>query len=131
MGKRHNRKRTRSRPRHRDGSKAHSQPHMRTLSSDTTSSSLSSMSISSTNLPPPVNFLPYNVVAAAPPNHWHQTYSAWQVRARYEQERERALERHRVRFFGGEVGDDTSLIEPMLKVVTDLFDGMTDFEDPC
>ena len=67
----------------------------------------------------------------APANHWHQTYSAWQDRRlQYEQQREYALEAQRVRFFGGEAGDDTSLLEPMLKVVTDLFDGNTDFEDP-
>ena len=63
-------------------------------------------------------------------NHWHQTYSAWQNRLQYEQERQKALEAQRVRFFGGEAGDDISLLEPMLKVVTDLFDGMIDFEDP-
>ena len=40
------------------------------------------------------------------------------------------MEAQRVRFFGGEAGDDISLLEPMLKVVTDLFDGNTDFEDP-
>lgn len=69
-------------------------------------------------------------IANMPSDHWHQTYSAWQNRLRYEQEKERALEAQRLRFFGGEAGDETSLLEPMLKVVTDLFDGMTDYEDP-
>ena len=44
--------------------------------------------------------------------------------------REKALEAQRVRFFGGEAGEDISLLEPMLKVVTDLFGGGTDYEDP-
>lgn len=125
MSKRHNRKRTRSRPRHRDGGKAHSN-HVRTLSLDTESSfssTASSISSQSHN--------PQFPIATAPANHWHQTYSAWQDRRlQYEQEREKVLEAQRVRFFGGEAGDDMSLLEPMLKVVTDLFDGNTDFEDP-
>ncbi|KAK3209122.1 hypothetical protein GRF29_69g843420 [Pseudopithomyces chartarum] len=108
MSKRHNRKRTRSRPRHRDGGKAHSN-HVRTLS------------------PQHLHY----PISTASANHWHQTYSAWQDRRlQYEQERDTALEAQRVRFFGGEAGDDISLLEPMLKVVTDLFDGNTDFEDP-
>ena len=40
------------------------------------------------------------------------------------------MEAQRVRFFGGEVGDEVSLLEPMLRVVTDLFDGDIDYEDP-
>jgi hypothetical protein len=40
------------------------------------------------------------------------------------------MEAHRLRIFGGEAGDEISLLEPMLRVVTDLFDGMTDYEDP-
>jgi hypothetical protein len=64
--------------------------------------------------------------ANAPPHYWHQTYTAWQDRIRQEQERERI----EMRFFGGEVGDEISLIKPMLKVVTDLFDGKDDYEDP-
>lgn len=40
------------------------------------------------------------------------------------------MEAQRLRFFGGEAGDEVSLLAPMLKVVTDLFDGMTDYEDP-
>jgi hypothetical protein len=53
-------------------------------------------------------------------------YSAWQDR----QETERIKEAQRLRFFGGEVDDEHSLLMPMLKVVTDLFDGETDYEDP-
>jgi len=113
MSKRHNRKRTRSRPRHRDGGKAHS-----TFSLDSNASGSSNSS-----------FQPFPL-ANAPPDHWHQTYTAWQDRLRGEQERERVREAQRLRFFGGEVGDEVSLLEPMLKVVTDLFDGMTDYEDP-
>jgi hypothetical protein len=58
-------------------------------------------------------------------------YSAWQKREqlrRYEQEQH--LEAHRLRFYGGEPGDETSLFEPMLRVVTDLFDGDIDYQDP-
>lgn len=65
-----------------------------------------------------------------PANHWHQTYFAWQDRLRSEQEREREVEAQRLRIFGGEPGDEVTLLEPMLKVVTDLFDGFTDYEDP-
>lgn len=124
MSKRHNRKRTRSRPRHRDGGKAQSN-HVRTLSVDTHSS----FSSTSNSFPQSQNL--NSSIVTAPANHWHQTYLAWQDRRiQYEQQRERALEAQRVRFFGGEAGDDNSLLEPMLKVVTDLFDGHTDFEDP-
>ena len=124
MSKRHNRKRTRSRPRHRDGGKAHSN-HVRTLSVDTNSS----FSSTNSSFPQPQHL--HYPISTASANHWHQTYSAWQDRRlQYEQERDTALEAQRVRFFGGEAGDDISLLEPMLKVVTDLFDGNTDFEDP-
>lgn len=118
MSKRHNRKRTRSRPRHRDAGRARSN-HIRTLSMDTNASYSSTTS----------NFQPLHFpIANQPANHWHQTYSAWQNRLQYEQEQ--ALEAQRLRIFGGEVGDEVSLLEPMLKVVTDLFDGNTDYEDP-
>lgn len=69
-------------------------------------------------------------MASLPADHWHETYYAWQNRLRYEQERHQSLEIQRLRVFGGEPGDDVSLLEPMLRVVTDLFDGMTDYEDP-
>jgi len=65
-----------------------------------------------------------------PANHWHDTYTAWQNRLRFEQVRQQDLEKQRLRVFGGEPGDDVSLLEPMLRVVTDLFDGFTDYEDP-
>ncbi|KAF1954734.1 hypothetical protein CC80DRAFT_505996 [Byssothecium circinans] len=123
MSKRHNRKRTRSRPRHRDGGKAHSTNRVRTESVDTNSSFASTHSF-------PMPQMQHFPIANASSAHWHQTYTAWQNRLRYEQERERALEAQRLRIFGGEAGDESSLMEPMLKVVTDLFDGMTDYEDP-
>ncbi|KAF2194436.1 hypothetical protein K469DRAFT_547728 [Zopfia rhizophila CBS 207.26] len=116
MSKRHNRKRTRSRPRHRDAGKARSN-HIRTSSVDTNSSYSTTYS---TFQPPPFPLVNRSA------NHWHQTYSAWQDRIRYEQ----ALEDQNLRLFGGEVGDEVSLFEPMLKVVTDLFDGNIDYEDP-
>ena len=74
--------------------------------------------------------LPSLPVTHFPPDHWRQTYTAWQNRLQFEHHRQRALEVQRLRIFGGEAGDESSLIEPMLKVVTDLFDGMTDYEDP-
>lgn len=63
-------------------------------------------------------------------DHWHQTYFAWQNRLRFEQERVKAVENHQLRVFGGEPGDEVSLFEPMMKVVTDLFDGYDDFDYP-
>lgn len=45
-------------------------------------------------------------------------------------QQQQTLEMQRLRMFGGEPGDDVSLLEPMLRVVTDLFDGATDYEDP-
>lgn len=71
-------------------------------------------------------------IASASPEHWHQTYATWQNRLQFEreQEQQRAMEAYRLRIFGGEAGDEASLMEPMLKVVTDLFDGNTDYEDP-
>jgi len=63
-----------------------------------------------------------------PTPDWHQTYSAWQTRQRIQQEQ--MMEAHRLRFFGGEAGEEVSLLEPMLKVVMDLFDGDIDYEDP-
>lgn len=37
------------------------------------------------------------------------------------------MENQQLRIFGGEPGDEVSLFEPMMKVVTDLFDGCDDF----
>lgn len=122
MGKRHNRKRTRSRPRHRDGGNAQIIQHIRSDSVDTTSSqSTINAPLQHTYQQPP---------GAFPANHWHQKYSAWQARLRLEQEREQEVEMQRLRIFGGMPGDEVSLLEPMLKVVTDLFDGFTDYDDP-
>jgi hypothetical protein len=117
MSKRHNRKRTRSRPRHRDAGKARSLHDSRAQSVDTVSSSSTAYS----------SFQPFHIPLALTDN-WHPTYSAWHTRLRLEQEQ--ALEAQRLRFFGGEAGDEVSLFEPMLKVVTDLFDGNIDYIDP-
>ena len=117
MSKRHNRKRTRSRPRHRDGGKA--QPnHARTLSVDT----ISSHSTANSSFQP----LSFPLINHSP--DWHQTYTTWQTRQQLQQEQ--AMEAQRLRFFGGEVGEEVSLLEPMLKVVMDLFDGDIDYQDP-
>lgn len=115
MSKRHNRKRTRSRPRHRDGGKAHSTIHTRSFSMDSDATTYSYQHF-------PLANVPYG--------YWHQTYSAWQDRLRDEQERARAKEAQHLRMFGGEAGDEMSLVEPMLKVVFDLFDGRLDYDDP-
>lgn len=88
-------------------------------------------SFSSHSVPYPSSFpQPFSFpLAVLPADHWHQTYSDWQHRLRMEQQLQ-ALEAQRLRFFGGEAGDEVSLFEPMLKVVTDLFDGNIDYEDP-
>ena len=121
MGKRHNRKRTRSRPRHRDG-KTLQNAHVRSHSVDTTSSN---STINSS-----FHYPAYYPITNTPANHWHQTYSAWQDRLRLEEKRQEALETQRLRYFGGEPGEEVSLLEPMLQVVMELFDGNTDYEDP-
>lgn len=72
----------------------------------------------------------YAPIANVPADHWHQTYFAWQNRLRFEQERAKAVKSHQLRVFGGEPGDEDSLFEPMMKVVTDLFDGYDDFGYP-
>lgn len=84
----------------------------------------------------------YSPAANRSADHWHQIYTAWQTRnqVRAEQENEalqrahleeeQAMEARRLQFYGGEPGDETSLFEPMLRVVTDLFDGNIDYEDP-
>jgi hypothetical protein len=47
-----------------------------------------------------------------------------------EQKRQQMLEMERIRYFGGVPGEEVSLLEPMLQVVMDLFDGDTDFDYP-
>lgn len=126
MGKRHNRKRTRSRPRNRNNNNDNSPPqiinHTRSESVSTTSSTLSATSSC---------FHPRSHhIADATANHWQQTYTAWQTRLRLQEEQEQELETQRLRIFGGLPEDERTLMEPMLKVVTDLFDGFYDYEDP-
>jgi hypothetical protein len=126
MGKRHNRKRTRSRPRNRNNNHDNSPPqginHIRSESVSTTSSTLSATSSC---------FHPQSYpIATATTHHWHQPHTAWQTRLRLQQEQEQELETQRLRIFGGLPEDERTLMEPMLKVVTDLFDGFYDYEDP-
>ncbi|KAH6644679.1 hypothetical protein C7974DRAFT_26087 [Boeremia exigua] len=122
MGKRHNRKRTRSRPRHRDGNNTdQTVQHFRSNSIDTLSSQSTVISSYQPSHAP---------IANVSADHWHQTYFSWQNRLRFEQERAKAVESHQLRVFGGEPGDEASLFEPMMKVVTDLFDGYDDFGYP-
>lgn len=121
MGKRHNRKRTRSRPRYREGANTNQNiQHIRSNSFDT----ISSQSTISAYQPT------YAPIANISADHWHQRYFAWQNRLQIEQERAKAVESHQLRVFGGEPGDEDSLFEPMMKVVTDLFDGYDDFGYP-
>jgi hypothetical protein len=63
-------------------------------------------------------------------DRWDQKYAAWQNRIREQREQEGEVESQRLRIFGGLPEDEASLLEPMLKVVTDLFDGFYDYEDP-
>jgi hypothetical protein len=96
--------------------------HTRSESVSTTSSTLSATSSC---------FHPRSHhIANATANHWQQTYTAWQTRLRLQEEQEQELETQRLRIFGGLPEDERTLMEPMLKVVTDLFDGFYDYEDP-
>ncbi|OAL42620.1 hypothetical protein IQ07DRAFT_686227 [Pyrenochaeta sp. DS3sAY3a] len=108
MGKRLNRKRTRDRPRYRKTGRAPA-PHGRPFT----------QAMSGTQ--------PIRESLADPP-HWHQTHHIQDNRScenQHEQARDQQL-----RIFGGYPDDEESFFEPMLKIVTDLFDGNTDYEDP-
>ncbi|KAL6167249.1 hypothetical protein ACJQWK_06690 [Exserohilum turcicum] len=143
MGKRHNRKRTRSRPRNRNNNNNNNNnnnlnnQHVNSLNINTTSpiplhTRSESVSTASSTLSPTSScFQPLGCpLANVPANHWHQTYTAWQTRLRLQREQEQELETQRLRIFGGLPEDERCLMEPMLKVVTDLFDGFYDYEDP-
>ncbi|QDS77670.1 hypothetical protein FKW77_003348 [Venturia effusa] len=114
MGARHNRKRTRSRPRDRTTSNQPLRPF--------------------SNFSNPIGFS----TISNSHDHWHQQYSQWQDRSKAQQQlqtqRERkeamAAETQRLRIFGGEIGDEMSLCAPMLQVVMGLFNGRLDYEDP-
>ncbi|KIW04903.1 uncharacterized protein PV09_04074 [Verruconis gallopava] len=122
MGARHNRKRTRSRPRNRlPASTLHRE---RSLSISSSPSICSDSSV-------PV--LPFQRSAA----HWQPQWDHWNDRSLHQaiqkQQREHneamAAEAQRLRIFGGEAGDEVSLCAPMLQVVMGLFGGL-DYEDP-
>jgi hypothetical protein len=116
MGARHNRKRTRSRPRNRL-----SPQKSRSFVNLSNTSALSPTSLSNQR----------------PSTNWHVQYSQWQDRAREQQQtqimREQqeaiAAEAQRLLIFGGEAGDEVSLCAPMLSVVMNLFNGRLDYED--
>ncbi|KAF2086391.1 hypothetical protein K490DRAFT_58016 [Saccharata proteae CBS 121410] len=158
MGQRHNRKRTRSRPRNRDQG-------FRPLSAFQTQTSFSAPSTTklafnfSSIAPPPPSGVSF--FSNPPAGYWHQQYSAWQNRTLSQPQHQphqhhphpqnqhilphkqtakqnkmaaaerdsQTLEAQQLRLFGGEKGDETSLCAPMLKVVMDLFDGI-DYVDP-
>jgi len=121
MGSRHNRKRTRSRPRNR---------------------CRKSPSASASPLVQSSPSFPVSPLAQRPANFWHQPYSQLQERLKQQkalQEQhmkardsyERAMmEVEQLRMFGGEAGDEVSLCKPMLDVVMTLFNGNIDYKDP-
>jgi hypothetical protein len=117
MASRHNRKRTRSRPRNRT-----SALKSRSLINSSSSSTLNSPLPSQTQLPT---------------GHWQKQYTQWQDRIREqhqsstvrEQAEAAAAEAQRLRIFGGVAGDEVSLCAPMLQVVMGLFGGL-DYDDP-
>ncbi|KAF1986308.1 hypothetical protein K402DRAFT_421166 [Aulographum hederae CBS 113979] len=147
MGSRHNRKRTRSRPRNRN---SHLSRDSTTLSDISISSSPSSLThpLANPGTPSSKHPSPSDRFSA---QHWHQQYAAWQARLQHqtqtrqqlqhlqeqqraqrlarEREKEAEVEMQTLRMFGGERGEDGSLCEPMLKVVMGLF-GDVDYEDP-
>lgn len=110
----------------------------------TTTTAPSFVSASTPTTPPPLNAtiqhrryprLPdspatYSMVDFAAEHAWQQAYLAWQDQIRMVQEQQWELELHQLRMFGGMPGDEDSLLAPMLKVVTGLFDGYTDYDDP-
>ncbi|KAF1811765.1 hypothetical protein P152DRAFT_474486 [Eremomyces bilateralis CBS 781.70] len=128
MGSRHNRKRTRSRPRNRRPSRSSSLDSLDSVSFDPVPS-------------PPLSPFAF---AHRPPTHWHAQYAAWQARLRVEHDRETVehprqraevaasavVDAQCVRVFGGQLGEERSLCEPMLRVVMGLFDGCVDYDDP-
>ncbi|KAK5256364.1 hypothetical protein LTR16_003423 [Cryomyces antarcticus] len=145
MGQRHNRKRTRSRPRNRDDATATHRPSG--LRPTTTAAHSPSPS-------PFAHYTPMSSLPRSPPaTYWDQQYAAWQSRIQQqsarEQEREREQEQareqgvakqkqrsadaQRRRVFGGEEGEgdgeSEALCAPMLQVVLDLFGGV-DYLDP-
>ncbi|KAF2010992.1 hypothetical protein BU24DRAFT_50547 [Aaosphaeria arxii CBS 175.79] len=122
MSKRHNRKRTRSRPRNRDPG------HNRSLHLQTPS--IDNYHLTSVVPATPAPFPSMNL--GAPEVAWKQInhLQNQQRILQFQQKRDRDMETQRLRFFGGYIDDEVSLFEPMLKVVTDLFDGNTDYEDP-
>ncbi|KAF2430856.1 hypothetical protein EJ08DRAFT_212946 [Tothia fuscella] len=121
MASRHNRKRTRSRPRNR----------VATMKARSILSS-SSSDLSTFNPPPPLPGLQRTAM------HWQQQYNSWQDHLREQHQNQALREKHeaeaaelqRLRIFGGEAGDEVSLCAPMLAVVTGLFNGNLDYEDP-
>jgi hypothetical protein len=139
MGKRHNRKRTRSRPRQRDtnnitNNNMHSQlqHHTRSVSVSTTTSLSTTSSSLPTSAPAPPHPA-FHPPTPFPPPHWQHTHLSYQTRHLHlleQRERDQEVALQRLRIFGGTLGDETTLLEPMLKVVTDLFDGFTDYVDP-
>ncbi|KAL1388937.1 hypothetical protein HDK64DRAFT_253515 [Phyllosticta capitalensis] len=115
MGQRHNRRRTRSRPRNRTPSQNNIQfPQMAQIFS------------SPPAFPPTASayFRPFHPLAST----W-STYPAKLQRYHHYPKAIDNLETQTLRMFGGEAGDGQSLCAPMLKVVMDLFNDI-DYVDP-
>lgn len=121
MGQRHNRRRVRSRPRHRRNNRYNTS--ISSISS--TNSSASTFTIpkfSCTALPICGPTLP----SYRPDQPWQWQLNG-QVPPQSAQDSFWALEQRRI--YGGEPGDEEGLCAPMLQVVLDLFNGV-DYEDP-
>ncbi|KAF2143417.1 uncharacterized protein K452DRAFT_170832 [Aplosporella prunicola CBS 121167] len=116
MGQRHNRRRTRSRPRNHDAQDTFKSARARSLLLYTpTTVSYSTRPEPSSGLLPE-----YQSRFDCPPaTTGHPPSSPWPAR----------MQQETLRLFGGEIGDEASLCAPMLKVVMDLFDDI-DYVDP-
>lgn len=118
MGQRHNRRRTRSRPRNHDAQDTFKSARARSLLLYTPSA------VSYSTRPEPSSGPPeyQSRFDCSPATPGHPRHSAWPARTLLQQQ-------ETLRLFGGEIGDEASLCAPMLKVVMDLFDDI-DYVDP-
>ncbi|MCJ1361887.1 hypothetical protein MMC16_000988 [Acarospora aff. strigata] len=67
---------------------------------------------------PPV--APYTRQTELNARHWHNRYTAWQLRDKRQREEKDKLEAEQRRICGGEVGDDLSLCYRMLEYFVSL-----------
>jgi hypothetical protein len=109
---RHNRKRTRSRPRHRKANSIASQSSLRYSPSCQNHLHQNRSQ---------AEYFHYSRYAIAPAGQRQQIIPG---------QDSSAVDAERLRIFGGEASDGVSLCGPMLQVVLDLFDGGLDYQDP-